>query len=77
MKTKQIIVVIIILVAAGAIYWLGSNNTQNNPIGGQKDAYGCLTAAGYSWCAAKTKCIRQWEEYCTATTPKNRRLHLR
>ncbi|MDD5026441.1 MAG: S-layer homology domain-containing protein [Candidatus Peribacteraceae bacterium] len=33
-------------------------------IGGQKDAYGCYTSAGYSWCAAKQKCIRAWEEKC-------------
>ncbi len=34
-------------------------------IGGQKDENGCLIAAGYSWCEAKQKCIRPWEEYCT------------
>ncbi|MDE2019271.1 MAG: MliC family protein [Patescibacteria group bacterium] len=39
-------------------------------IGGQKDAHGCLKAAGYSWCAAKAECIRPWETYCTAAVPK-------
>ena len=34
-------------------------------IGGQKDAHGCLIAAGYSWCAAQNKCLRPWEEPCT------------
>ena len=29
--------------------------TQN--IGGQADAHGCLTGAGYSWCAPLNKCI--------------------
>jgi len=34
-------------------------------IGGQRDAYGCLTPAGYSWCEAKQKCLRVWEEPCS------------
>jgi len=33
-------------------------------IGGQKDEHGCLLAAGYSWCEAKQKCLRTWEEKC-------------
>jgi hypothetical protein len=33
-------------------------------IGGNKDAYGCMIAAGYSWCAEKNKCLRPWEETC-------------
>jgi hypothetical protein len=39
---------------------------ENNTIGGQTDEYGCLTAAGYSWCEEKQKCLRVWEENCTA-----------
>jgi len=39
-------------------------------IGGQKDENGCLIAAGYSWCDAKQKCLRTWEESCEeAETP--------
>jgi hypothetical protein len=33
-------------------------------IGGDKDANGCLVAAGYSWCQLKQKCLRIWEETC-------------
>jgi len=36
----------------------------NRPIGGDKDAGGCLVGAGYSWCEAKQKCLRVWEEQC-------------
>ena len=39
-------------------------------IGGTKDAHGCLPGAGYSWCDAKQKCLRVWEEYCTTAAPK-------
>ena len=43
------------------------SDTENNNqlIGGQKDEHGCLIAAGYSWCQAKQKCLRVWEEACT------------
>ncbi|MDD5098750.1 MAG: eight-cysteine-cluster domain-containing protein [Candidatus Colwellbacteria bacterium] len=34
------------------------------PIGGDRDEHGCLPAAGYSWCDAKQKCLRVWEESC-------------
>ena len=39
--------------------------------GGEKDEHGCLIAAGYSWCDAKQKCIRVWEENCTANASAN------
>lgn len=40
--------------------------TQKNPpvVGGDKDAHGCIGSAGYTWCEAKQKCLRTWEEKC-------------
>jgi putative hemolysin len=35
-------------------------------LGGDKDEHGCIGSAGYSWCEAKQKCLRTWEENCTA-----------
>ncbi|MDD5041798.1 MAG: S-layer homology domain-containing protein [Candidatus Peribacteraceae bacterium] len=40
------------------------SDLQLQQIGGQIDAYGCYTSAGYRWCDAKQKCIRIWEEKC-------------
>ena len=37
-------------------------------IGGDKDEYGCIGSAGYSWCDEKQKCIRVWEEECASST---------
>ena len=34
------------------------------PIGGDKDAHGCLIGGGYTWCEQKQKCLRTWEEPC-------------
>jgi len=39
--------------------------TQTKPIvGGDKDEHGCIPSAGYTWCEAKQKCLREWEEPC-------------
>ena len=40
------------------------NNNQDQIIGGDEDEHGCLLMAGYSWCNAKQKCLRPWEEGC-------------
>lgn len=39
-------------------------DTNTPLVGGDRDAYGCIPSAGYSWCAVKNKCIRPWEEIC-------------
>jgi hypothetical protein len=33
-------------------------------VGGDSDEHGCKTSAGYTWCAVKNKCLRNWEESC-------------
>jgi hypothetical protein len=33
-------------------------------VGNDKDDYGCIPSAGYSWCESKEKCLRIWEEDC-------------
>ncbi len=35
-----------------------------NVVGGDRDEHGCIGSAGYSWCEAKQKCLRIWEEPC-------------
>jgi len=37
---------------------------KQKPLGGDKDRHGCIGSAGYTWCEAKKKCIRPWEEKC-------------
>jgi hypothetical protein len=31
------------------------------PVGGDRDAHGCIAAAGYQWCASMNRCVRAWE----------------
>jgi len=45
---------------------LQPENSQNI-VGGDKDEHGCIGSAGYSWCEAKQKCLRVWEEKCQVT----------
>ena len=45
----------------------GATEPNKQLIGGQKDEHGCLIAAGYSWCEAKQKCLRTWEEPCVSS----------
>ncbi|MFA6106891.1 MAG: hypothetical protein WC745_04450 [Patescibacteria group bacterium] len=33
-------------------------------VGNDRDEHGCIPSAGYSWCEAKKKCLRIWEERC-------------
>ena len=35
-------------------------------VGNDTDEHGCKASAGYSLCEAKQKCLRTWEENCTA-----------
>lgn len=37
-------------------------------VGNDRDVHGCIGSAGYSWCEAKQKCLRTWEESCTPVT---------
>lgn len=34
------------------------------PVGGDTNEHGCIGSAGYTWCEAKQKCVREWEEPC-------------
>lgn len=41
-----------------------TTSTSIPMVGNDKDEHGCIGSAGYSWCAAKNKCLRSWEEKC-------------
>jgi len=60
-----IVIIAILLFLAGS-YVMAK---QKGPcVGCDKDVHGCIGSAGYSWCEAKQKCIRIWEENCTTST---------
>lgn len=77
MDNKNSVILLIALVAfvvfvsgcmQGDILPDNTNDDDNREsIGGEKDEHGCLIAAGYTWCEAKQKCLREWEESCDDT----------
>lgn len=63
---KFVVLFLVALVLAGALAfnYVKTKSQEEELIGGQKDEDGCLIGAGYSWCEAKQKCLRVWEEKC-------------
>lgn len=77
MKNKGFAPVVILLIVIGVLVlggvgYIVVKNIQPKPplLGGDRDVHGCIGSAGYSWCEAKQKCLRVWEEKCesVATT---------
>ena len=56
----------ILLLLTVSILTFGCINTQEPIVGSDTDGHGCKGSAGYSWCEAKQKCLRVWEEPCDA-----------
>jgi len=49
--------------------------TPNEVVGNDRDEHGCIGSAGYTWCEVKKKCLRTWEEPCSAEpTPDDLKL---
>lgn len=66
--TSKLVLVVIVLIAI-AVYAVCCHKPQI--IGGEKDSHGCIIPAGYSWCEAKQKCLRMWEEPCDSLITYN------
>lgn len=70
MKKTIIALGILVAVSVGGVmaykFWWIPRGETNQLVGGDKDAHGCIGSAGYSWCEAKNKCLRVWEETCYA-----------
>ena len=45
---------------------------ENATLGGDRDTYGCISAAGYSWCETLGHCVREWEAACPSSCGPNR-----
>jgi len=67
MKKYLLFFILAIIFVVGVLVYQFWWAAPEKPIGGEKDEHGCLIAAGYSWCEAKQKCLRAWEEGCGKT----------
>lgn len=71
MKKQYLVVAIALVIIAGGAYAMISKQIAPAPqplLGNDRDARGCIGSAGYSWCEAKQKCLRSWEEQCEPAT---------
>jgi hypothetical protein len=68
-KPKQNIIIAIVVIAILLFFAASFIMTKENTpcVGCDKDIHGCIGSAGYSWCEAKQKCLRIWEENCTTS----------
>jgi hypothetical protein len=71
--TKYVLGVLALVVIIGLGYYIIYKNpttskresdSSNQIVGGDEDTNHCLGSAGYSWCEAKSKCLRVFEEFC-------------
>ncbi|MGE5392493.1 MAG: hypothetical protein ACM3NH_01990 [Candidatus Saccharibacteria bacterium] len=71
MKKQQLLMfagILIVAVAVGVSIYVvtkpkatpSTNNQQ--ALGGDRDEYGCIPSAGYTWSQTKQKCVQPWEE---------------
>lgn len=65
-KILVFIIVVAVVISIGYFAFYNPNSNNNNIVGGDKDEHGCIGSAGYSWCEEKQKCLRVWEETCSA-----------
>ncbi|MCX6737041.1 MAG: DUF333 domain-containing protein [Candidatus Parcubacteria bacterium] len=68
--TGVMLLAIAILIGLGIFSYVETKKA-NNLVGGDKDIHGCIATAGYSWCEAKQKCLREFEEPCVESSPVN------
>jgi len=61
MNKKQSILLVIVVCILTILVFLFANLNEKRSIGGDRDEYGCLGTAGYSWSNGIGACIREWE----------------
>lgn len=61
---KKAVLFIVLGLAAGLVVYRVLAPKQEAMVGGDRDEHGCIGSAGYTWCEAKQKCLRLWEEPC-------------
>lgn len=59
MVKKVVIALILVLIAIGVYVW--RTPATHEPIGGERDEYGCLGPAGFSYDTEIGACARSWE----------------
>lgn len=64
MRTALLVAIAFGLLLFGCVIWKEQAPGPQPMPGSDRDEYGCIPSAGYTWCDALQKCIRPWEEKC-------------
>jgi len=62
MRKSLVSSLIILVFLLGTLVFLLIIKLDNKNIGGERDSYGCLISAGYSWNSTEQQCVREWEK---------------
>ncbi len=62
---KVLLWLLLILAILTFFFYLSRFIKASSLVGADRDEHDCIGSAGYSWCEAKQKCLRVWEEPCT------------
>ncbi len=69
MKNKTLLIISLTVAVALLIIFLYYSLNIEKPIGGERDEYGCLGPAGYTWNETDQLCVREWTR---ETCPEDR-----
>ncbi len=61
MNKLLLLQVVFIVYVSGCTLGKPDNSEGSNMPGSDKDIYGCISSAGYSWCERTNQCERPWE----------------
>ena len=61
MRLKKLVLLSLLAVSTGVANGQEGPIDAQKPMGGDRDAHGCIGSAGYKWSAIKNTCIRVWE----------------
>ena len=58
---KSLVLLALAALIAGCSSDVASKSYGQAPVGSDRDPHGCISSAGYVWCAHTDKCERPWE----------------
>ncbi len=61
---RDVMVIAIVALLVTFVVHLQKEQQVEPRVGNDADVHGCIPSAGYTWCEAKQKCLREWEEQC-------------
>ncbi|RXJ71527.1 hypothetical protein CS022_20800 [Veronia nyctiphanis] len=58
---KLTFIALLSVLLSGCITYTNQEKPNASMPGSDRDEYGCIGSAGYTWCESKNECVRSWE----------------